>query len=47
VGATLLGVLIPSIHQIPTLSTLVGGAIVLGGVIIAAGGATRRSTPNA
>jgi drug/metabolite transporter (DMT)-like permease len=47
VGATLLGALIPSIRQIPTLSTLVGGAIVLGGVIIAAGGATRRSTLNA
>ena len=46
VGATILGALIPSIRQIPTLSTLIGGAIVLGGVIIAAGGATRRSTLN-
>lgn len=36
IGATLLGALIPSIRQIPTLSTLLGGAIVLGGVIIAA-----------
>ena len=36
VGATLLGALIPSIHQIPSVSTLVGGAIVLGGVIITA-----------
>ena len=36
VGATLLGAVIPSIHQIPSLSTLVGGAIVLGGVIITA-----------
>jgi len=42
VGATLLGVLIPSIHQIPAIPTLVGGAIVLGGVIIAAG--ARRTT---
>jgi drug/metabolite transporter (DMT)-like permease len=39
VGATILGALIPSIRQIPTLATLIGGAIVLGGVIIAAGGA--------
>jgi drug/metabolite transporter (DMT)-like permease len=37
VGATLLGAVIPSIRQIPTLATLVGGVIVLGGVIIAAG----------
>jgi drug/metabolite transporter (DMT)-like permease len=36
IGATLLGALIPSIHQIPSVSTLVGGAIVLGGVIITA-----------
>src|SRR5205085_12462786 len=43
VGATLLGALIPSIRQIPTVSTLIGGAIVLGGVIIAAGNAGRRS----
>jgi drug/metabolite transporter (DMT)-like permease len=41
VGATLLGAIIPSIRQIPTVSTLVGGVIVLGGVIIAAGGTTR------
>ncbi len=47
VGATLLGVLIPSIRQIPTLATLIGGAIVLIGVIIAVGGATRRSSLNA
>jgi drug/metabolite transporter (DMT)-like permease len=47
VGATLLGALIPSIRQIPTVSTLVGGAIVLGGVLVAAGGASRRSTPDA
>lgn len=36
VGATLLGALIPTIHQIPSVSTLVGGVIVLGGVIITA-----------
>lgn len=44
VGATLLGALIPSIRQIPSFSTLVGGAIVLGGVMIAAQNPTRRST---
>jgi drug/metabolite transporter (DMT)-like permease len=44
VGATLLGALIPSIRQIPTLNTLVGGAIVLGGVLVAAWGGTRRTT---
>jgi drug/metabolite transporter (DMT)-like permease len=44
VGATLLGALIPSIRQIPTINTLVGGAIVLGGVLVAAGGTSRRST---
>ena len=47
VGATLLGALIPAIRQIPPVSTLVGGAIVLGGVIIAAGGAKRSGTQNA
>jgi len=47
VGATLLGALIPSIRQIPSASTLIGGAIVLTGVIIAAGGVTRRSSVNA
>ena len=47
VGATLLGALIPSIRQIPTINTLIGGAIVLGGVMVAAGGATRRSTSRA
>lgn len=46
VGATLLGALIPSIRQIPTVNTLVGGAIVLAGVVLAAGGATRRSGVN-
>lgn len=38
VGATLLGALIPSIAQIPTVSTFVGGAVVLAGVIIATTG---------
>jgi drug/metabolite transporter (DMT)-like permease len=47
VGATLLGALIPSIRQIPTVNTLVGGAIVLGGVLVAAGGAPRRSSSGA
>jgi drug/metabolite transporter (DMT)-like permease len=36
VGATLLGALIPAIHQIPSLSTLIGGAVVLSGVVITA-----------
>ena len=47
VGATLLGALIPSIRQIPTVSTLVGGAVVLGGVLVAAGGPSRRGTTHA
>lgn len=46
IGATVLGAVIPSIRQVPTVSTLVGGAIMLGGVIIAAG-RTTRSTLNA
>jgi drug/metabolite transporter (DMT)-like permease len=37
VGATILGALIPAIRQIPSVATLVGGAIVLTGVVIAAG----------
>lgn len=44
VGATLLGALIPSIRQIPPPTTLLGGAIVLTGVIIATGNRSRRST---
>lgn len=36
VGATALGAIIPAIHQVPSPTTLVGGAVVLGGVIIAA-----------
>lgn len=47
IGATLLGALIPSIRQIPTINTLAGGAIVLAGVVLAAGGASRRSSINA
>jgi drug/metabolite transporter (DMT)-like permease len=47
IGATLLGALIPSIRQIPSVTTLVGGAIVLGGVVIAAGNSTGRSIPDA
>lgn len=38
VGATILGALIPAIGEIPTVSTFVGGAVVLGGVIIATTG---------
>ena len=44
VGATLLGALIPSIRQIPPPTTLLGGAIVLTGVIIATGNRSCRST---
>jgi drug/metabolite transporter (DMT)-like permease len=47
VGATLLGAFIPAIRQIPPIATLVGGAIVLAGVLIAADGTGRRSTLNA
>jgi drug/metabolite transporter (DMT)-like permease len=36
VGATILGAFIPAIRQIPTAATLLGGAIVLTGVIVAA-----------
>jgi len=41
VGATLLGAIIPAIRQIPSATTLLGGAVVLGGVIIASGNASR------
>ena len=47
VGATLLGAVIPAIRQIPSVTTLLGGAVVLGGVIITSGNATRTSTRNA
>jgi drug/metabolite transporter (DMT)-like permease len=36
IGATILGALIPAIRQIPSVATLIGGAIVLTGVVIAA-----------
>jgi drug/metabolite transporter (DMT)-like permease len=36
VGATILGALIPGIRQIPSAVTLLGGAVVLAGVMIAA-----------
>jgi drug/metabolite transporter (DMT)-like permease len=35
-GATILGALIPAIHQIPSIATIVGGVIVLTGVVLAA-----------
>lgn len=44
IGATLIGALLPGISQIPSLLTLVGGAIALGGVIVAAR-ATRKLQP--
>jgi drug/metabolite transporter (DMT)-like permease len=44
VGATLLGAFIPAIRQIPTTATLLGGAIVLTGVVIAAENRSRGST---
>ena len=44
IGATLIGALLPGIAQIPSGFTLVGGAIVLGGVITAAH-ATRNTQP--
>jgi drug/metabolite transporter (DMT)-like permease len=47
VGATFLGAIIPSIRQIPTVWTLVGGTIMLGGVIIAEARTTRGSSVNA
>jgi len=44
VGATLLGALIPSIRQIPTPTTLIGGAIILAGVLVASGGGSRHTS---
>jgi drug/metabolite transporter (DMT)-like permease len=43
IGATLLGAFIPAIRQIPTTATLLGGAVVLTGVVIAAENQSRRS----
>jgi drug/metabolite transporter (DMT)-like permease len=45
VGATLLGALIPAIRQIPSATTLIGGAIVLGGVIVTAQTPPRGASP--
>ncbi|HEX2722761.1 MAG TPA: DMT family transporter [Gemmatimonadaceae bacterium] len=42
IGATLLGAMIPAIAQVPPLLTIVGGAIVLSGVTIAATGRAQR-----
>lgn len=36
IGATVIGALLPGIAQIPSLFTLIGSAIVLGGVVLAA-----------
>ena len=35
VGATLLAALVPSIGEVPTVWTLVGGALILSGVLVA------------
>jgi drug/metabolite transporter (DMT)-like permease len=43
VGATILGAMLPGIRQIPPVITLVGGAIILIGVFVAAGGARQRT----
>jgi drug/metabolite transporter (DMT)-like permease len=43
VGATILAAFLPGIRQIPPLLTLVGGAIILCGVFIAAANAPRAS----
>jgi drug/metabolite transporter (DMT)-like permease len=34
VGATLIAFLLPSLHEVPPPVTLVGGAIVLGGILL-------------
>ena len=47
VGATLLGAFIPAIRQIPSAATLLGGAIVLAGVVVASGNDSNRSSINA
>jgi len=44
IGATLLGALIPSIRQIPSATTLLGGTIVLTGVVVTAANKNRGST---
>lgn len=45
IGATALGAIIPAIHQVPSPTTLVGGAVVLTGVIVAATAPARQSQP--
>jgi len=46
VGATILGALIPAIGEIPTVTTFIGGAIVLTGVIIATTGQREAAVAN-
>jgi drug/metabolite transporter (DMT)-like permease len=43
VGATLLGALIPSIREIPTLTTFIGGAVILAGIVVATAAGRDRS----
>lgn len=45
VGATFLGAMIPSIREIPAISTFIGGAIILSGIIVATTGGRDRSAP--
>ncbi|HJP85448.1 MAG TPA: DMT family transporter [Gemmatimonadaceae bacterium] len=45
VGGTILGAVIPAIHQIPSVSTLIGGAVVLTGIIVTAP-ASRNQRPD-
>lgn len=41
IGATLIGALLPGIAQVPSLVTISGGAVILGGVILAASGTVK------
>lgn len=41
IGATLLGMILPGIREIPPISTLIGGVVILAGVILT----TRRTAP--
>jgi drug/metabolite transporter (DMT)-like permease len=43
VGATLLGALIPSIREIPTPTTFIGGAVILAGIVVATAAGRDRS----
>jgi len=43
VGATILGAMLPGIRQIPSIVTVIGGAIILAGVVTAVGGVSSRS----